>query len=83
MFYRKLLLKKYQHMNQWMINILEESYLLMVNAKRYININIFRTKNYYYSFYYSFYMQKITMKNVIKRNAYLHAETSRINISWY
>ena len=81
MFFRKLDMKEHKLMNRCAINILEDSYLLMINIKRHVNMNIFRTKSYYYSFYYSFYMQKITMKNVIKRNAYLHAETSRINTS--
>ena len=50
-------------MNRCVINILEGSYLLIINIKRYVNMNIFRTKSYYYSFCYSFCMQKGGIKN--------------------
>ena len=61
-FFRKLYAKECKLMNRCVINILEDSYLLMINMKRYVNMNIFRTKSYYYSFYYSFCMQKGSIK---------------------
>ena len=57
MFYRKLLSKGYEYANYYVIKILEESYLLVVSMKRYMNINIIRAKSYYYSFCLFLYMQ--------------------------
>ena len=55
-------------MNWYIIDNLEENYLSIVYIKRHINIDIFATKNYYYSFvlfFISFFAYEIGDKRAM------------------